>query len=93
MHLVSELIDEGKFFAHSHPVAIPPGINAIEMYRITWPQMGGFIRNAVQDILETDGVRQNVTDSWTMHEEPVPYCAGERPLGRACARSCALAWE
>jgi hypothetical protein len=93
MHRVNELIDDGEFFAHSHPVAIPPGINAIEMHRITWPQMGGFIRNAVQDILETDEVPLDATDSWTMHEEPVPYGAGERPLVRARTPSRALAWE
>jgi len=93
MHKVNELIDDGEFFARSHPVAIPLGINAIDMHRITWPLMGGFIRNAVQDILETDEVGRNVIDSWTMQEETVPYCAGERPLGRARVRSCALAWE
>ena len=52
MHRVNELIDDGEFFARSHPVAIPPGINALEMHRITWPQMGGFIRNAVEKILD-----------------------------------------
>ena len=93
MHRVNELIDDGEFFARSHPVAIPPGINAIEMHRITWPQMGQFIRNAVQDILKTDEVRQNVTDAWMIHEEPIPYRAGERLLGRPVARGCALAWE
>jgi methionyl-tRNA formyltransferase len=93
MHRVNELIDDGEFFARSHPVAIPPGINAIEMHRITWPQMGGFIRNAVEAILHADEVRQEETDSWTMHEEPVPYCAGEHLLGRADARRFALAWE
>src|SRR5271165_5429915 len=63
MHRVNELIDDGEFFARSHQVAIPPEINAIEMHRITWPQMGGFIRNVVEDILDTDEVRQDETDS------------------------------
>jgi methionyl-tRNA formyltransferase len=47
MHRVSEVIDDGEYFARSHPVAIPPGINAVEMHRITWPQMGPFVRRAV----------------------------------------------
>ena len=86
LHRVNELIDDGEFFARSHPVAIPPGINAVDMHRITWPQMGGFIRNAVEDILRADEVRQDGTDWWTMHEEPLPYFAGAGPLGPARAR-------
>ena len=89
LHRVNELIDDGEFFARSHPVAIPPGINAIEMHRITWPQMGPFIRNAVEDILRADEVRQVETDSWTMHEEPVPYFAEKRLFGPARARHSA----
>src|SRR5271168_4943539 len=76
MHRVNEKIDDGEFFARSHPVAIPPGINAIEMHRITWPQMGGFIRNVVVEILHADEVSQDQPDSMTMHEEMVPYFAG-----------------
>jgi len=86
IHRVNELIDDGEFFARSHPVAMPPGINAIEMHRITWPQMGGFIRNAVEEILDAIEVRQNESVSLALHEEPVPYFVGERPLGRARAR-------
>jgi hypothetical protein len=37
-----------------HPLAIPPGINAIEMHHITWPQMYGFIRRAVTDVLDPE---------------------------------------
>jgi len=48
---VTDVIDGGEFVARSHPVAIPEGINAIGMHRITWPQMGPFIRHAVGAIL------------------------------------------
>ena len=89
MHRVNELIDDGEFFARSHPVAIPPGINAIEMHRITWPQMGGFIRNAVENILDADAIHAPDFDSMTMHEEPVPYMAGEPFSIRARARRSA----
>ena len=96
--IAEEFCSELRFFAlephsRSHPVAISEGVNGIDMHRITWPQMADFIRNAAQDILETDELRQNETDGWTMHEEIVPYCAGERLLGQIRARRCALAWE
>jgi methionyl-tRNA formyltransferase len=77
MHRVNEFIDDGEFFSRSHPVAIPPGINAIEMHRITWPQMGGFIRGAVERILDSETIHASDFDSMTMQEEPVPYRAGE----------------
>ena len=51
IHKVTDVIDGGQFVARSHPVAIPPGINAIGMHRITWPQMGPFIRHAVGAML------------------------------------------
>lgn len=51
IHKVSDVIDGGEFVARSHPVAIPAGINAIGMHRITWPQMGPFIRRAVGTML------------------------------------------
>jgi methionyl-tRNA formyltransferase len=75
MHKVSEVIDDGEFVARSHPVAIPSGINAIEMHRITWPQMHGFIRRAVGEILNCDEALSGSSDAWTMHEEPVRYLA------------------
>jgi methionyl-tRNA formyltransferase len=52
IHKVTDVIDGGEFVARSHPVAIPAGINAIDMHRITWPQMGPFIRRAVGTMLE-----------------------------------------
>jgi methionyl-tRNA formyltransferase len=52
IHKVTDVIDGGEFFSHSHPVVIPKGINAIGMHRITWPQMGPFIRESVKAMLE-----------------------------------------
>ena len=51
IHKVTDVIDGGEFVARSHRVAIPEGINAIEMHRITWPQMGPFIRRSVGAML------------------------------------------
>lgn len=75
MHKVSDVIDDGEFVARSHPVAIPAGINAIEMHRITWPEMRGFIRRAVTDILDADESLPGASPAWTMHEEPAQYLA------------------
>lgn len=75
MHKVSGVIDDGEFVARSHPVAIPPGINAIEMHRITWPQMHGFIRRAVTDILDPAEAVSGSSEAWMMHEEPGQYLA------------------
>ena len=55
VHRVTNVIDGGEFVARSHPVAIPPGIDAIGMHRITWPQMGGFIHSVVSYLLEAPG--------------------------------------
>jgi methionyl-tRNA formyltransferase len=73
MHRVNEKIDDGEFFARSHRIAIPPGINALEMHRLTWPQMGGFIRNAVEKILDADKPLDCKSDSCVLHELAVPY--------------------
>ena len=89
MHRVTEKIDDGEFFARSYPVAIPPGINAIEMHRITWPQMGGFIRSAVERILDAETIPTPDFDSLAMHEEVIPYFAGERIFGSDRARRSA----
>jgi len=51
IHRVTDVIDGGEFVARSHQVPIPPGINAIDMHRITWPQMGPFIRHVVGAML------------------------------------------
>jgi methionyl-tRNA formyltransferase len=52
IHVVTDVIDGGAFVARSHRVAIPEGVNAIRMHRITWPQMGRFIRQAVNAMLD-----------------------------------------
>ncbi|MHC1767233.1 MAG: formyltransferase family protein [Verrucomicrobiia bacterium] len=52
IHKVTDVIDGGEFVAHSHPVAIPEGINAVGMHRITWRQMGEFIRREVGAMLD-----------------------------------------
>lgn len=47
IHAVTDVIDGGAFVARSQRVEIPPHANAISMHRITWPQIGGFIRESV----------------------------------------------
>ena len=73
MHRVNELIDDGEFFARSHPVAIPPGINALEMHRITWPLMGRFIRRSVNEILDVVETDSRHFESLAIHEQAMPY--------------------
>ena len=51
MHTVTDVIDGGEFVARSHRVAIPEGVNAIQMHRITWPQRGNFICCANNQIM------------------------------------------
>lgn len=75
MHKVSDVIDDGEFVARSHPVEIPPGINAIEMHRRSWPQMNGFIIRAVTDILDTDKAVSDLSQAGMMREEPAQYLA------------------
>jgi len=86
MHRVNEKIDDGEFFARSHPVPIPPGINAIEMHRISWPQMHGFIRRAVSEILDAAEGDRRDSESWMMREEPVQYMASVNPTVAVSAR-------
>lgn len=52
IHTVTDVIDGGEFVARSHRVPLAAHANAVGMHRITWPQMGGFIRKAVGDLLE-----------------------------------------
>jgi methionyl-tRNA formyltransferase len=47
MHEVNELIDDGRAFARSHAVPLPPEADSVKVHRITWPQMGPFIREQV----------------------------------------------
>jgi hypothetical protein len=53
IHKVTDVIDGGEFVARSHRVPITAGINAVGMHRITWPQMGSFIRGEVEGMLDT----------------------------------------
>ena len=72
LHRVTDVIDGGEFIAHSHRIAIPPGINALEMHRITWPQMGPFIRRAVGARLDqADSSLPRSPAAW--HDEVTPY--------------------
>jgi len=44
MHNVTEVLDGGSCVARSHPIPLPENANAAVVHRITWPQMGEFIR-------------------------------------------------
>lgn len=77
MHTVTDVIDGGEFVARSHRVAIPEGVNAIQMHRITWPQMRGFIRGAIAKLLEADPTNTNQPRDLMLHDEPAPYSVGE----------------
>jgi methionyl-tRNA formyltransferase len=73
MHTVTDVIDGGEFVARSHRVPIPEGVNAIQMHRITWPQMGRFIHKATSDILDADSGREKSDSTWIMQEDAVGY--------------------
>jgi methionyl-tRNA formyltransferase len=70
IHKVTDVIDGGEFVAHSHPVAIPAGINAVGMHRITWPQMGRFICREVGAMLDASN-RVPVSAPLLLQEETV----------------------
>lgn len=70
LHKVTDVIDGGEFVARSHPVAIPAGINAVGMHRITWPQMGPFIQQAVGRLLVN---RPATSVPGCVQEPEVPY--------------------
>ncbi len=48
LHEVSAIIDDGEAVARSHKVALPENADAVKVHRITWPQMGTFIREQVR---------------------------------------------
>ncbi len=75
IHKVTDLIDGGEFVARSHPVAIPEGINAVGMHRLTWPQMGPFIRREVGAMLDAATLFADGA-SLRLQEIPVPYAVG-----------------
>ena len=72
IHQVTDVIDGGEFVAHSHQVAIPAGINAVGMHRITWPQMGPFIRREVGAMLDTAN-KMPATTPLVVQEQAAPY--------------------
>ena len=77
IHKVSDVIDDGEFFARSHPVAIPDGLNAVGMHRITWPQMGPFIRQSVGTMLNAAAIMP-ASAPLVLQETAVPYGADSR---------------
>lgn len=72
LHKVTDVIDGGEFTAHSHQVAIPEGINAVGMHRITWPQMAAFIRREVGAMLDAADTIP-VSETAVLREEAVSY--------------------
>jgi len=52
MHEVTEVLDGGAAVARSHLVPLPPEANAVKVHRLTWPQMGGFIREQVRQAIQ-----------------------------------------
>jgi hypothetical protein len=77
IHKVTEMIDGGEFVARSHRVSIPEGINAVEMHRLSWPQMGSFIRREVSAMLYT-GNTVPVGAPLVLQEPGIPYCVGSK---------------
>ena len=47
LHEVNDVLDGGRFVAHSHRVPLPADANAVKVHRRTWPQMGSFIQDQV----------------------------------------------
>ena len=78
IHQVTDVIDGGEFVAHSHSIAIPAGINAVGMHRITWPQMGPFIRREVGAMLEAANPAP-ANAPLLVQETPVPYRIASQP--------------
>ncbi|MGE3311139.1 MAG: formyltransferase family protein [Limisphaerales bacterium] len=72
LHQVTSVIDGDEFVAHSHPVPIPAGVNAVEMHRITWPQMGPFIRREVAALLDA-GNRCAALEPMLLHDEQASH--------------------
>jgi methionyl-tRNA formyltransferase len=75
IHKVTDIIDGGEFVARSHLVAIPEGINAVGMHRITWPQMGAFIRREVGAVPDAASTYRSTSDSMVLQEHVREYCA------------------
>lgn len=86
MHRVTDVIDGGEFVARSHRVAIPEGVNAVEMHRITWPQMGGFIRRIVEQVLDAAEIHSGDDESLMLHDELAGYFVNGYAAGQDRAR-------
>ncbi len=54
------------------PVPIPPGINAIDMHRITWPQMGAYIRREVGQMLAAAN-NTSIGELLVLRDRPTRY--------------------
>ena len=77
IHKVTDVIDGGEFVARSHLVAIPEGIDAVGMHRITWPQMGPFIRREVGAMLDA-ATTMPATAPLVLQEVAPPYGSGSQ---------------
>ena len=75
------IIDQGRFRAHSHHIPIPPGINPIQMHRITWPQMGPFLRQQVRTIVHPSGICNQALPSecfdYNLNRRGVAQCSSQ----------------
>ena len=78
VHKVTDVIDGGEFVARSHPVEIPEGINAVGMHRITWPQMGPFIRRTLGELVEATAYMPTGAPV-LVQEAPAPYRTARQP--------------
>jgi hypothetical protein len=78
IHKVTDVIDGGEFVARSHPVPIPPGINAIDMHRITWPQMGAYIRREVGKMLAAAN-NTSIGELLVLRDRPTRYRTASQP--------------
>ena len=93
IHKVSDVIDGGEFVARSHPVAIPEGINAVGMHRITWPQMGPFIRREVGTMLAAASTYPRADLPMLLHEMPIAYGAASRRCGIGQTQTAFAQWN
>ncbi len=93
IHKVSDVIDDGEFVARSHPVAIPDGINAVGMHRITWPQMGPFIRREVGALLGAATPYPLADQSLVLQEAPIGYHAVSRRGGVGQTQTAFAQWN
>ena len=77
MHEVTAVLDGGAAVGRSHKVPLPPDANAVKVHRITWPQMGPFIRRQVGAILDAR-VEEPKGNSQFLHEATVAYRTGRK---------------